>query len=288
MRRFRFVPFGERAPQGAIACDGLVEHAAIDASHWRGNKTPDELRAGDTSVEMALRLAEIDREQKHALVANNHFDTDGVLAVFCLLHPEIALAHREIVIGAAECGDFDEWPKDKRGLMLDIAIGKLAEMPSDRNNYERVLAELPSLVPNVTAREDLWGKRLDALERTKMDDVLVSSQGAIAIFHHRGEEKPGPILFRASPKDATRWLLAFEHDDGTFDYRYEMRRWSWADTSVRPPLKSPSRNAMAAALGKGFAIKGELGMSGLLRTERPIARPPSEIAEILARSDTTL
>lgn len=121
MRTFQLVPFGGKAPEGAVACDGLVAGAALDASHWKGSATPDELRA-DTSVEMALR----------------------------------------------------------------------------------------------------------------------------------------------------RWLLVFEKDDGTFEYRYEMRRWSWAETVVRPTLRPPSRNKIAQKLGDGWHVKGDLGMTGLLRSD-PIA-----------------
>lgn len=32
--RFSFVPFGANAPDGAAACDDLVDGAGLDLSHW--------------------------------------------------------------------------------------------------------------------------------------------------------------------------------------------------------------------------------------------------------------
>jgi hypothetical protein len=61
-----------------------------------------------------------------------------------------------------------------------------------------------------------------------------------------------------------------------------MRRWAWADTVRRPALRPPSRNALVAGLGDAFAIKGELGMSGLLRTRAPTRLTPRALAEHLA------
>src|SRR5260221_14753346 len=144
MRRFDLVPFGREAPEDAVACDGLVSGAALDVSHWKGSATPTELRA-DTSVEMALKLAESDRKVRWNHVVNNHFDADGVLAVFCLLHPEVALAHAGMLIAAAEAGDFDEHPADERGLMLEMASGRLGRLKTEADAYERVLEALPEL-----------------------------------------------------------------------------------------------------------------------------------------------
>lgn len=293
MRRFELVPFGRDGSKDAVACDGLVSNSGLDVSHWKGSATPDELRA-DTSVEMALKLAESDRGVRWKLVVNNHFDADGVLAVFCLLHPEIALAHRSLLIGTAEAGDFDERPSSDESLMLEMAIARLARLKSDAHAYERVLEELPTLVPNIAKRHDLWGTAMEKFreeEARARTDLKVTHAGPIAILTHRGDELPGPILSRASNgnanANATRWLLAFEHDDGSFDYRYEMRRWSWAETVFRPRLASPSRNALVQKVGDGFAIKGDLGMTGLLRSTRRTRVPPEEIAALLRAGDKT-
>lgn len=108
MRRFEFVPDSYTGDVPAIGCDGLVPGAALDLTHWRGNRTPPAYKA-DTSTEIALNfVASTDSaDWSGAIVVNNHFDTDGVLAAWVLLDPERTQAHRELLVAAAEAGDFD-------------------------------------------------------------------------------------------------------------------------------------------------------------------------------------
>lgn len=84
--------------------DLLREGRDLDLSHWYPNCTPAEYRA-DTSTEIALRFVAANPDHDY-LVVNDHADTDGVLAVFVLVWPELALAHREVIRQAAEMGDF--------------------------------------------------------------------------------------------------------------------------------------------------------------------------------------
>src|SRR6267142_6152264 len=97
-----------------LSVDGTVDNA-IHFSHWQGNETPASVKA-DTSTEIALNLvAAPDRDeltQGIDLVTNNHFDTDGVLSVWTVLTGEPALEFRELVIPAAEAGDFSEFTNE--------------------------------------------------------------------------------------------------------------------------------------------------------------------------------
>jgi len=286
---FAFAPYGAVAPPEAISCDGLVDGAGMHASHWGGNRTPAHLKA-DTSVEIALRLA-AEGVPSGALVTNNHFDADGVLAVFALLDPELAARHAGLVTAAAEAGDFDEWPADERGLRLEMAIRALAAgARGERDAYARVLPELGALLADVDARRDLWGAEWEALleaeRRAEAGALEAAQEGRVAVFvHRRGvDELPGPVLSRRQPAGASRWLLAFEEEDG-FRYHYERPRWAWADTVKRPRLPAPSRNAIAQDLGEGWMIKGELGMTGLLRTMQPVRLTPAEVLAVLLKRD---
>lgn len=286
---FAFVPFGATAPPEAIACDGLVEGAGLHASHWGGNRTPAHLKA-DTSVEIALRVA-AEGPPPGALVTNNHFDADGVLAVYALMDPELAGQHAGLITAAAEAGDFDEWPADERGLRLEMAVRALAAgARGERDAYVRTLPELGALIEDVDARRDLWGEEWEALlaaeRRAAEGAVEVAREGRVAVFVHRPgvDELPGAVLSRRQPEGATRWLLAFE-EEGGWSYKYERPRWAWADTVRRPQIKAPSRNAIAQDLGEGWAIKGEMGMTGILRTERPVRLKPAEVLAVLLRRD---
>jgi hypothetical protein len=117
IRCFQFVEESYEGVVPAISCDGLVTGAALDLTHWQGNRTPRRYKA-DTSTEIALNFvssAEAAGQWADAVVVNNHFDTDGVLSVWVLLEPERAAACRDLLVAAAEAGDFDEWPALERG-----------------------------------------------------------------------------------------------------------------------------------------------------------------------------
>src|SRR5947207_12527040 len=102
-RRFQFVSERYEGGLPAIGCDGRVPGAALDLTHWQGNRTPSEFKA-DTSTEIALKFvasAEAAARWDDAIVVNNHFDTDGALSCWALLAPERALAERDLLIAAA-------------------------------------------------------------------------------------------------------------------------------------------------------------------------------------------
>jgi uncharacterized protein DUF6687 len=279
---FHYVPFGSRASDDAICCDGLVPGVGLDLSHWRGNATPAELKA-DTSVEIALRWAAKSGERRP--VVNNHFDADGVLAVWTLLEPELALRHAALITAASEAGDFEEWPADERGLWLEAAITALAA-DDDEASYTRVLEQLPALVADIEAHRQLYGASWEALceaekqaERGALEVVRLED---VAILQHRPGvvEMPGPVLSRRIPDGCVRWLLAFEQGDGRFDYRYELARWAWADTVRRPAVTSRGFEA----LGRGWtAAKG--GMTAIARTTEPIADDPATVAAAIAAAE---
>jgi hypothetical protein len=286
--RFVFASWGSKAPPDAAACDGLVPGARIDLSHWSHNKTPKHLKR-DTSVEIALAFT----KEAHDLeiAANNHFDADGVLAVWTLLRPELAAAHAELIVAAAEHGDFDEWPRDERGMMLEAAIGALAGGLDDRAAYEKVLPALDTLVPAIESREDLWGSAhralLDAGKLAGEGRVSVERVGRIAVFaHERGaSELPGAWLSKLAPAGTDRVLLAFADGRLGHKYRYERPRYAWADTVERKKIRQPRRGPIRRRLGPAWIIKGTKGMTGIAYTDRAVPESPAAVAAALAEVD---
>jgi hypothetical protein len=287
--RFQYVGWGLRAPAGAAACDGLVPGAAIDLSHWSHNKTPRHLKR-DTSVEIALAFARERSSHDVELAANNHFDADGVLAVWTLLNPSLALAHEAVIVAAAEHGDFDEWPKDERGIMLEAAIARLASDLGDSEAYARVLPMLDTLVPAIESREDLWGDAYRALLAEERAEVEVERVGRIAVFTHapRTPELSGAWLARRAPVGTDRWLIATSEGSGGYKYRYELPRYAWADTVVRPRLQMPKRGIIRRTLGEAWIVKGRRGMTGIAYTLAAVPDQPREVAlslDLMANRD---
>ena len=159
-----------------LSVDGTVDNA-IHFSHWQGNNTPTEVKA-DTSTEIALNLvASPNRDvltEGIKLVTNNHFDTDGVLSVWTVLNGERALAYRDLLVAAAEAGDFSEYSSDD-GVRVSIAIqgsdqaspnnddgSPLARLlagenvDDDARAYELVLPEVERLLTSINDYESLW------------------------------------------------------------------------------------------------------------------------------------
>jgi hypothetical protein len=106
-----------------LSVDGTVPNS-IHFSHWNGNETPVELKA-DTSTEIALNLVTSPNRDALTrgidLVTNNHFDTDGMLSVWTAMTGEHAVQYRDVLIAAAEAGDFSEY-SSADGVRVSLAI----------------------------------------------------------------------------------------------------------------------------------------------------------------------
>jgi hypothetical protein len=293
-RRFEFVEELYKGDVPAISCDGLVPGSALDLTHWQGNHTPRRYKA-DTSTEIALSFvvsAEAREQWATALAVNNHFDTDGVLSVWTLIDPEAALARYDLLVAAAEAGDFDEWPALERGLWLDAAIRALGSRAGDDGAaYQAVLEQLPELIDGLDERRDLWGDEWDALQAAAAGlgsgRLRAEQVGAIGVLIHAvGEpEAPGPLLARRFLPEARRYLLVFERERGEYDFRYERPRYAWADTVVRPILAAPDGASLARALGPEWTSEGLPGMTGICGTTRAVADRPEVVVRRLELLD---
>jgi hypothetical protein len=295
-RRFQFVEDSYDGDVPAISCDGLVPGAALDLTHWQGNRTPQRYKA-DTSTEIALNFAgapEADEQWENAVVVNNHFDTDGLLSAWVLLDPQQATAHRALLVAAAESGDFDEWPALDRGLWLDAAIRQLASgAADDQAAYRLVLPQLPELIRDLDERRDLWGREWDDLQAAvaalESGGLRAERLGQVGVMIHAiGQpEVPGALLARRFLPAARRYLLAFAREGGWYDYRYERPHYAWADTVIRPVIPQPDAGALAEALGTDWTDEGLPGMTGIIQTSRPVDEQPNAVARRISRIDVT-
>ena len=104
-----FVPFAQLRQQPTIVVDSVGNGAALTLAHWRGAATPEPLR-DDTSAGSVLRaLHRPDAPGMEArAVTANHFDIDGFVGVWSLLHPDLARQHEPLLRLVATLGDFRE------------------------------------------------------------------------------------------------------------------------------------------------------------------------------------
>lgn len=255
-----------------LSVDGTVDNS-IHFSHWEGNQTPAEVKA-DTSTEIALKLVSSPNRAALTrgieLVTNNHFDTDGVLSCWTVLNGERALPYRDLLIAAAEAGDFSEYSSDD-GVRVSIAIqgsdqaspnnddgSPLArllageEVDDDARAYELVLPEVERLLINVNDYEALW--------RRGWEDVVGAidsfARGKSSVTEYAGSKISlitlAPELFDGAGFSPTRhaapytaiskfakgelFLIAIPTGSGWF-YRLDYPYYSWAETVVRPRIE---------------------------------------------------
>jgi hypothetical protein len=167
----RFVPYPDLDAMPNVIVDGAgTDSTVLTLSHWPGSRVASALQA-DLSAEIAVRYLE--HPALHVAVeavSNNHFDEDGLLGVFALVEPDIALAHRDLVVDVARAGDFG-WSHTRDAARISFAISTLADpavSPLDGNLFEgdypqvaaglyrELLPRLPGLLDDVNGSRALW------------------------------------------------------------------------------------------------------------------------------------
>ena len=258
-----------------LSIDGTVDNS-IHFSHWQGNETPAEVKA-DTSTEIAINLVASPNRaaltQGIELVTNNHFDTDGTLSVWTVLAGERALAHRELLIAAAEAGDFSEYSNDD-GVRVSIAIqgsdqaspnnddgSPLArliageEVDDDARAYDLVLPKVEHLLSNINDYESLWREGWDkvvaAVESFERGQSKVNEFGKISLitlapqlFDGTGfspTKHAAPYTAISKYAKGELFVIAIPASAGWF-YRIDYPYYSWAETVVRPRIERQDLN----------------------------------------------
>jgi hypothetical protein len=274
-----------------LSVDGTASNS-IHFSHWEGNETPAELKA-DTSTEIALNLVTSSNRSKLTknidLVTNNHFDTDGMLSVWTVMTGEGTARYRDILIDAAEAGDFSEYTSAD-GVRVSLAIqgsdqvipnedsgSPLARMlagenvDDDARCYELIMPEVERLLTNINDYESLWRegwkKIVEALESfdrgsSKVVEFPGSNVSLVTL---------APEIFSGEGFDPTRhsapytaiskfahgqlFVIAIQARDGWF-YRIDYPYYSWAETVVRPRVERRDLSGILQALNEREGNRG--------------------------------
>jgi hypothetical protein len=266
--RFQFYT-DEIANLPKLSVDGTVDNS-IHFSHWEGNETPQEVKA-DTSTEIALNLVTSpirnSLTQGIELVTNNHFDTDGVLSVWTVMTGLHAADYRDVLIAAAEAGDFSEYSSET-GIRVSIAIQGSdqassnndsgsplarrlagAQVDDDARAYALVLPEVERLITNINDYEDLWREGWE-----RIAEAIESFEAGASRVKEFSESKMSlitlaPEIFSGGGFNPTRhsapytaisryargslFVIAIPAHGGWF-YRIDYPYYAWAETLVRP------------------------------------------------------
>jgi hypothetical protein len=166
--------------------------AGLNLDHHFGQSTPAELRHDlATGVALDFLRAGGGSSPSHRGVTIDHYDTDGVLSVFCLLRPELALPHAALLLDAARTGDFFEKTGDagarvSLALQDDIQERSVAQPRSARLawSFAEAMRILPPLIESPERVAECWEPRLERLH-----EELVRLAGEDAV-----EEAPAEAL----------------------------------------------------------------------------------------------
>lgn len=252
-------------------------------SHWPGNATPAALKH-DLSTGIALNAARLASTRRHELlgdfdeVANNHYDTDGALSAFALLHPEAALARAERMLEAATTGDFSVW-RGEAALAIELTVQQLTHAPGsplagqlrpglddDERHalaYDWLLANLAEVLDDPFAMRTLWEERhgqiVDDVRRIEAGTgVSVRSFPDLDLALVSSDRPITGIGLNLAAGDCSRVLLVLPSRAG-YRYRFRYRVESWFELVSR---KVPPRAALEPVLERLNRAEGLGGGGG--------------------------
>ncbi|MGD9996146.1 MAG: DUF6687 family protein [Ilumatobacteraceae bacterium] len=277
MLPLRFVPYSDAAEVPNVVVDGSANAGTVlTLSHWPGMPTPPDLR-DDLSAQIAFRAL----DQPHRLdgieaVTNNHFDQDGLVSVFALVQPDLAMQRRDVLIDIARAGDFGtfEHRDAARVAMVIAALDDDERSPLDRASlslpypqrcatlYEWALPRLTDMADHPERWRELWDD-----EDAHLAESLVAIESGIATIEERREidlaivRVPDEWAQRATHRFTQTWTEAL-HPMAVNNsteclrvllihgprYRLELRYESWVMLVSRQVLPRPDLRTLAARL----------------------------------------
>ena len=266
-----------------VSVDGVTERPGLHLSHWPGNATPAALKH-DLSTGCALNFARLPVDERARLCAgatafaNNHYDTDGALALLAARHPERSLPRAERMLSAAAAGDFFRWPDDD-ALALDAIVAGLnagaasplaAELAGlePRARWQHCTDHLMDALPDLLDGERapwraLWEPALENARADRADLARCARESLpeldLALWTAPRDARSSRDAARARFDPGRHALFgATEHDralvigasaDGT-TYRLIVSTLSWFDLVSPRRMPRPDLERLAAELNE--------------------------------------
>jgi hypothetical protein len=249
----RYLPYGELDGVPNIVVDGAAHpDSLLTLSHWPKSGSPPALR-DDLTAQIVFHY--LDHPELHVdaeAVSNNHFDQDGLMSVYTLVHPDEAQSRRERAIDVARAGDFGTY-EDRDSVRIAWAIALLEEtMVDGLDPYTELLDRVPELLDHPERFRDLWADEdahlarsetaiasgeVQIEERADLDLAIVTVPETWARHSvHRFTMVGSQALHPTAANNATdlfRVLLVRDHHYEV-QYRYE----TWVQyMSRRPPAR---------------------------------------------------
>ena len=248
----KYVPYSKLAGVPNVVVDGAAgPDTVLTLSHWPGSSSPAEFRA-DTTTEIVLNyLAAPGAKKQYAhkvrAVSNNHFDEDGLCAVWAMVHPKLARQHQSLLVDVATAGDFNTYRRPQAAKVV-FTIRTYAdpetspafkELEDDDGTgsarYEVLLPLLEGFLEDTDLYGPYWGDEWDVMLKSKT--AMVMGQVELREIPHvdlavaqAPEALHAMVLYNSTER--LRVLTALPGGGYELRYRYE----TWVQFASRPVM----------------------------------------------------
>ena len=283
-----------------VIVDGAAqEDTVLTLSHWPGSGSPAEFRA-DTSAEIVLNyLATPGAQEQYApkicVVSNNHFDEDGLCAVWAMLNQKQALKVRDLLVDVARAGDFSTYRRPQAAKVVftirsyadpdtSPVFDKLVDDDgSGSRRYQALLPLLEDFMEETDRYGPFWDEEWSAMLRSKtsmvMGDVELREVPHVDLAVAESPEPLHPmVLFNNTER--LRVLTALPGGLFQLRYRYE----TWVQYASRPVMPRVDLDPLLPRLQEieqepvQWTFDGNSAITPLLRPVGPDGQPaPSSL-----------
>jgi hypothetical protein len=237
----KYLPYSQLSGVPNIIVDGAAqEDTVLTLSHWPGAGSPSRFQA-DTSTEMVLNYLATPGAKKELAprvnaVSNNHFDEDGLCAVWAMLHPKLALEHRDLLIDVATAGDFSTYRRPQAAKVVftvrsyaDPMHSPLAgELEKDdgtgSGRYQAILPLLKGFLDDTDRYGPYWSAEWAAMLESKtamvMGEVELHEIPSVDLAVARTPMALHPMVLY-NQTERLRVLMASPGGGYSLRYRYE-------------------------------------------------------------------
>jgi len=241
-----FVPYHLADASQCIIVDGQLT-GAFPLSHWRGSNIHTHLE-DDTSAAIVLNAIQQQIPQLNLpQVTANHFDIDGLVGVWSLLHPDEAMKFDTLLRRIALIGDFREVepdnPQSLLALKIVLALNKLEKEKfyapfAEKQETEACVAKFQAFIPIFTSLlqdtnafcrewEPGWDETMRGISIARQAKIQHISSIRLTVI-----ELPEPLPYYAFTwlaKDSDMILTVYPGNRYELEYRYT----TWVDAAYR-------------------------------------------------------